>query len=237
MKKYFLHDGKEQQGPFDIEDLKTKNITKETPIWYEGIESWTNVGKIDELSILIKATTPPPFEQKKPVTPPPISEPTKKVELKKEEPKKKSNSGKIVLTILIIGLIALSAMYYNSNNNSGNSHLPGADSYEEKVMTVAEIENADPAKFLEASGTYNENFWGNAMKIHGDITNNATVANYKDVTLEVIFYSETKSEVDRKQYVIYDYFNAHTTKKFELKIERPNGAKTCGWRAISAIPN
>ena len=24
MKKYFLHNGAEQQGPFDIEDLKTK---------------------------------------------------------------------------------------------------------------------------------------------------------------------------------------------------------------------
>ena len=28
MKKYYLHNGTDQQGPFDIEDLKTKNITK-----------------------------------------------------------------------------------------------------------------------------------------------------------------------------------------------------------------
>ena len=103
-------------------------------------------------------------------------------------------------------------------------------------MRVEEMEKEELEKFLDAGGTYNENFWCDAMKIHGKVTNNATVANYKDVTIEVVFYSETDTELDRKRYKIYDFFNAHTTKNFELKIERPKAAKKCGWSAVDAVP-
>lgn len=36
MKKYYLHDGTEQFGPFDLDELKTKNINCQTPNWYDG---------------------------------------------------------------------------------------------------------------------------------------------------------------------------------------------------------
>ena len=65
MKKYFLHNGAEQQGAFDIEDLKTKNINKDTPIWYEGLDNWTTADKIDDLKELLKTTTAPPFGEPK----------------------------------------------------------------------------------------------------------------------------------------------------------------------------
>lgn len=61
MKKYYLHDGIDQQGPFGIEELKLKNISRETPIWYDGLPEWTTVEKIYELKILLNST-PPPFQ-------------------------------------------------------------------------------------------------------------------------------------------------------------------------------
>jgi hypothetical protein len=60
MKKYFLHNETGQQGPFDIDDLKAKNITRETPIWFDGISEWTTAGKVEELQSLFP-TLPPPF--------------------------------------------------------------------------------------------------------------------------------------------------------------------------------
>jgi hypothetical protein len=48
MKKYYLHDELGQQGPLDIEELKIKNITKETPIWYEGLADWTTAESVSE---------------------------------------------------------------------------------------------------------------------------------------------------------------------------------------------
>jgi len=237
MKKFYLHNGTEQLGPFDVDDLKTKGINKDTPIWYEGLPDWTTADKIDELKELLKTATPPPFGTKQ--TPPPIKKPAQQQTTSQTQTaKKKSNAGLIIGIIVGIVLLVGGGLFILANmNHSGGSTLDsGANTYEEKVMTVEEMEKADPAKFLDASGTYNQNFWGDAMKVHGSIVNNATVANYKDVVVEVIFYSGTDTELDRKQYQIFDFFPAHTTKAFEFKIDKPSACKKLGWNAISATP-
>lgn len=74
MKIYFIHNGNEQQGPFDLDDLKRLSIKPETPIWHSGLPLWTTAGKLDELKEIFQAT-PPPFQ---PPTPPsfnPIAQP------------------------------------------------------------------------------------------------------------------------------------------------------------------
>ena len=60
MKKYFLHNGTEHSGPFDLDELKEKNISKTTPIWHEGMENWKSAGDIAELSSVF-AVVPPPI--------------------------------------------------------------------------------------------------------------------------------------------------------------------------------
>ncbi|MEI6816874.1 MAG: GYF domain-containing protein [Bacteroidota bacterium] len=72
MKKYYIHIGTEQQGPFDLNELKEKNIHKETYIWYEGLKDWTTADKVDELSDFLRTASPPPFGSNK-NTPPPIN--------------------------------------------------------------------------------------------------------------------------------------------------------------------
>lgn len=61
MKKYFLHNGSESSGPFTLEELKEKKITKSTPVWFDGLEHWKIAGEIPELTRLFVAT-PPPFQ-------------------------------------------------------------------------------------------------------------------------------------------------------------------------------
>jgi hypothetical protein len=65
-----------QQGPFTLEELQAKNITAETPVWYEGLPDWTTAGQVEELKAILVHTPPPfhavpvtPVEQPKPVTP------------------------------------------------------------------------------------------------------------------------------------------------------------------------
>lgn len=60
MKKYFTHNGTEQQGPFDIVDLRANNITRETKIWFDGLPEWTTAGELEELKTIF-ASTPPPL--------------------------------------------------------------------------------------------------------------------------------------------------------------------------------
>ena len=59
MKKYFYTDGTNQFGPFTFEELKGKQITKETKVWFEGIQDWSPAGSVEELFGLCDIIPPP----------------------------------------------------------------------------------------------------------------------------------------------------------------------------------
>ena len=121
---------------------------------------------------------------------------------------------------------------------SGNgSATTVSQTYQEKVMTVEEIERSQPTNFLTAEGNYNENFWGDKIKVHGVIKNKATVATYKDAVVRITYYSKTKTEIGSKDYTIYDIFPPHSEVKFELKINNYKDVKTIGWEVIQATAN
>ena len=65
MKKYFFKDGSTQLGPFSFEELKNKNITADTPVWYEGLDQWTTAGNVEELKELFTLKPPPPVIETK----------------------------------------------------------------------------------------------------------------------------------------------------------------------------
>jgi hypothetical protein len=69
MQKYYYNDGANRFGPFTIEELQAKNISADTPIWYDGMSNWVKAGELEELkSILNRAATAIIFntEQSKP---------------------------------------------------------------------------------------------------------------------------------------------------------------------------
>ena len=239
MKKYYLHNGTDQQGPFDIEDLKAKNITKETSIWYEGLSEWTTAEVIDDLKDLFKTSTPPPFVAKT-TTPPPIQKPPIQQTTSVPQPtKKKSKVGRNILIVIILLVLVVGGLFVanNMNSNGGGGYGTGDDTYQEKIMTVEEIERSQPTNFLTADGNYNENFWGDKIKVHGVIKNTATVASYKDAVVRVTYYSKTKTELGSKEYTIYDNFPPHSEVKFELKIENYKDVNSIGWDVIQATAN
>ena len=77
MKLYFTNNGEIQEGPLTIDQLKLKDLTLDTPIWFEGLEDWTTVSKVEELKPLV-IIKPPPLVKKiatppsMPVVTPPI---------------------------------------------------------------------------------------------------------------------------------------------------------------------
>jgi len=58
----------QQTGPFTIDDLKAKNIQRDTLIWTEGLDNWTKAEHIPLLKEVLRATPPPP-----PTPTPPVS--------------------------------------------------------------------------------------------------------------------------------------------------------------------
>ena len=62
MKEYFYLTGKDQNGPFSLEELLTKGISGETLIWTEGMGNWQKLKDITELKQAMKPVPPPPPE-------------------------------------------------------------------------------------------------------------------------------------------------------------------------------
>jgi len=49
MKQYFIYEGKKANGPYNLQTLKNKNISKDTPIWHKGLPEWTTAEYVAEL--------------------------------------------------------------------------------------------------------------------------------------------------------------------------------------------
>lgn len=59
MKKYFYSDGTNNIGPFTIEELKEKEISRETMIWFQELGEWKPAEEVPELTEIFKLVPPP----------------------------------------------------------------------------------------------------------------------------------------------------------------------------------
>lgn len=59
MKQYHYSEGVNSYGPFTLDELKTKNISRETLIWSEDFVTWKKAGEVPELQGLFIFTATP----------------------------------------------------------------------------------------------------------------------------------------------------------------------------------
>lgn len=62
MKKFFYMDGSNSVGPFSIEELQEKKISRDTHVWFQELGEWKEAGGIPELKELF-TLSPPPFQK------------------------------------------------------------------------------------------------------------------------------------------------------------------------------
>ena len=58
MKQFFYTDGKETFGPFSEIELKRENLSRDTKVWFYGLDDWTSLSEIAELSAVINSIPP-----------------------------------------------------------------------------------------------------------------------------------------------------------------------------------
>jgi hypothetical protein len=66
MNSYFIHNGSESSGPFNLLELKAKEIVKTTPVWCEGMQDWKHAADVAELQSLL-GVVPPPIKILQPI--------------------------------------------------------------------------------------------------------------------------------------------------------------------------
>ena len=116
MKEYYIFlNG--QEGPFTIDQLRTRNLTVETPAWYDGLGEWSTAGQIPELRNLVKVV-PPPFVKHPPLPSPYHTPATSEYEYQLEmesffAERKKTDWGTILLVSFAIGCFGLLLWFMN----------------------------------------------------------------------------------------------------------------------------
>ena len=111
MKDYFYSDGENQLGPFSLENLKTKSISKESLIWHDELDDWTKASDLEELKDMFKISPPPlnPINVKKEIKTPPVikvpSEEVKSNSFSYENKEQPNNNYKYIL--IGLGVILL----------------------------------------------------------------------------------------------------------------------------------
>ena len=162
MKKYYLHNGSEQEGPFDLEELKSKYLTKDTPIWFDQLTDWTTAGQIEELKGIV-SSTPPPFTNKS-TSPPFIQKPLSQQKLESVKPKKSSSVGRRILTLvgivvlILVGIFIYNQLYYqrleDERKNRENAEKNIKETVKNNITSYVTAER-NQYQYNELGGIYN----------------------------------------------------------------------------------
>ncbi|HEY4627763.1 MAG TPA: GYF domain-containing protein [Flavobacterium sp.] len=120
MNTYYIHSGNESIGPFGLDELKSKKITKTTPVWCQGMEDWKHAGEVAELKSLLMVTPPP---LKPIITASQTPKETEDVIEEEEEPNPKIFGLKrevffpaVIALVLIIGTVSFNLFEENRKN-------------------------------------------------------------------------------------------------------------------------
>ncbi|MVN78110.1 hypothetical protein GO988_17410 [Hymenobacter sp. HMF4947] len=140
----------------------------------------------------------------------------------------------------IIYLVALSGLIQScsqvqSYSGSGYTAPEQPKTAEELRAELLVSEQRAPEEYLRTAGTYRRNFI-DQLVLEGDIANTASLATFKDPVLTVRWYSKTKTEIDTKQYQIYELVRAHHTTHFKLKTDAPDCVESVSMGVLDATP-
>jgi GYF domain 2 len=241
MKQYFLHDGQNQLGPFSPEELKGKNITSETFVWKEGMSDWVKANEIEELRVLL-INTPPPFKAAT------VSKPSLPI-AERQNQSGAFNTGSWIgrnwrklSLVIIIGIVAIILYNYVANQNQGNAYYPPSlDSFprektpEELRLELQMKERENPKEYLKAYITRRKNLIGENV-FEGTITNNASAASFKDITVKIFYLSKTRSVIGYHDFTVYEIIGPNQTVEIKkVKYFAPNDTDEYKIDIVSAI--
>jgi hypothetical protein len=133
-----------------------------------------------------------------------------------------------------IPAIVLSAFLFFTACNGGDKKKDAPkDKYEEIKETLAEKEKKNPTRFLSVAGHDKKNLIGQTV-VKGTLTNKATVNSYKDVEVELSFYSKTGALLEKDSETIFETIGPGKTTDFKTKYFAPKGTDSVALKVVNA---
>jgi hypothetical protein len=181
MKEYYIHNGKDNRGPFNIEELKDQKITKDTPVWSNDMQNWKKAGEVDELKSIL-SNNPPPLKK------------IQKSEYQK--PKKSIFLKYLIIAISIIAFLAIGSNIISENNTNQNNFIPEDDSIN------IQLRNNITSLVQVSTNQYSVNSFGGISNLDIIATNNT------DYTIDeikvAIAYIKKNDGVFKTEYLTFN---------------------------------
>ncbi len=105
--------------------------------------------------------------------------------------------------------------------------------YDQTKESLLKKETKDPLSFLRVSGTDKRNLVGQTV-VKGKLVNTATLAVFKDVDVELKFYSKTGALLETDKETFYEIIHPGEAKDFKTKYFAPKGTDSVALKVIAA---
>ncbi len=134
---------------------------------------------------------------------------------------------------IIPGLFVMSVVFASCNSDDRSAETKAKDKYEQTKESLEETEKKNPKRFLSVEGNDKKNLLGQRV-IKGTVSNKATVASYKDVDIELSFYSQTGALLEKDHEVIYETIAPGSSTNFKTKYFAPKGTDSVAMKIAGA---
>jgi hypothetical protein len=242
MKEYYLHDGQNQVGPFNLEELKQRGITADTYIWKDGFADWIKAKEVKEVNDTL-ISTPPPFVKPNPLPPSPNTNYQTEMPVERAG-KLVGRNLKVTLLVLLVVSVA-SYSYYKINETADRIANPYEPTIYEKVkektpeelrLELVQKERQNPSEYIEGKLRMRVNILGETV-FEGTINNTASVAVFKDIKIRFNFLSKTKTILAKEDFVIYELLNPQQSIQIKkIKTYAPNNTENFSFSIVDATP-
>lgn len=188
MKKYYLHNGQENIGPFDKEELRVQKINKDTLVWADDWNEWKKAREIDELKIILLSIPPPKYNLPK---------------NEYEKPRKRSFLKYLLIGICLIAFIAIGGTIISESNNQ-DINISADDSIQRQTRN--NITNL----IQVTTNQYSVNSFGGISNLDIIVTNNT---NYTiDQITVAIAYIKENGGIYTTEYLTFNNIPAYQNK-------------------------
>ncbi|MEX0636620.1 MAG: hypothetical protein WD135_07610 [Ferruginibacter sp.] len=132
--------------------------------------------------------------------------------------------------ILPIFAILVSILSCNSNEKQQKE---SQKKYEEVTLSIEDLEKKSPINFLKVSGADKKNLMGQTV-VKGKISNKAKMVTFKDIDIQLSFYSKTGVLLMEDQEMIYEDVAPGSNINFKSKYFAPKGTDSVAMKVLSA---
>jgi hypothetical protein len=134
---------------------------------------------------------------------------------------------------LYVLLLACLIMLISCDDNNSKNSAAEKENYEVTKKALKEKEIKNPKIFLSVTGSDKHNLFGQTV-VRGNITNKASVAVYKDVDVQLNFYSKTGALLETDKETVYETIHPGESKNFKTKYFAPKGSDSVALKILGA---